>query len=545
MHLWLRVPSTAAASRSSPAAAPRSSPSTTAASSASARSKRLGNFVQLQDTYGNTYTYARLAKVAKSYPAPRQRTTTAKQVAKELKLPAKDAAPTAPASSTTEKATKREAAAKTNTREARGKTVAKPAPQAPSPPSSACSPTRSAPTPGAPAASSRSSSAPARSTARSSFKNYFSKVFGLDRKDVRIKRLRPGSRVVAGTILGRIGKTSSTQAPHVLFEIRPAGRGAPRIDPKPILDGWKLLESTAIYRAAGKNPFFGPDAKQPTIGQILLMSKEALVQHVLANPRIELYSCGRDDIRTGQVDRRVLATLEFLAASGMRPTVTSLRCGHGLMTASGNVSQHSSGNAVDIARINGIPILGNQGAGSITELAVRRLLTLQGTMKPDQIITLMEFDGADNTLAMADHNDHIHVGWKPLYGTNSKAVQAGQRRAEAQAVDQADRPARGDRQPDGAPPALQARAEGHRARLRGAQRRVRGAAASRRFSFVQWEFAGRLGPEAGRYVIRRYAGDDPRHIVVIGELGPHPAPAAGAAATACRRAGGRARTRSR
>ena len=35
---------------------------------------------------------------------------------------------------------------------------------------------------------------------------------------------------------------------------------------------------------------------------------------------------------------------------------------------------------------------------------------------------------------------------------------------------------------------------------------------------MQWEFAGRLGPEAGRYVVRRYAGDDPRHVVVIGEL---------------------------
>ena len=39
---------------------------------------------------------------------------------------------------------------------------------------------------------------------------------------------------------------------------------------------------------------------------------------------------------------------------------------------------------------------------------------------------------------------------------------------------------------------------------------------------MQWEFAGRLGPEAGRYVIRRYAGDDPRQIVVIGELGAVP-----------------------
>jgi D-alanyl-D-alanine dipeptidase len=91
------------------------------------------------------------------------------------------------------------------------------------------------------------------------------------------------------------------------------------------------------------------------------------------------------------------------------------------MTASGNVSQHSSGNAVDIAMVNGIPIVGHQGKGSITDLTIQRLLTLQGTMKPDQIISLMTFEGADNTLALPDHYDHIHVGWKPLYGTDSKA----------------------------------------------------------------------------------------------------------------------------
>ena len=143
---------------------------------------------------------------------------------------------------------------------------------------------------------------------------------------------------------------------------------------------------------------------------------------MLANPRIDIYSCGARDIRSGAIDRRVLATLEFLAASGLKPTVTSLKCGHGFFTASGNVSQHSSGNAVDIAMVNGIPIIGHQGKGSITDLTIQRLLTLQGTMKPDQIISLMTFEGADNTLAMADHDDHIHVGWKPLYGTNSKAA---------------------------------------------------------------------------------------------------------------------------
>jgi len=50
---------------------------------------------------------------------------------------------------------------------------------------------------------------------------------------------------------------------------------------------------------------------------------------------------------------------------------------------------------------------------------------------------------------------------------------------------------------------------------------------------VQWEFAGRLGPEAGRYVVRRYAGDDPRHVVVIGDL------------TAPAKRGGRRRRRAR
>ena len=109
------------------------------------------------------------------------------------------------------------------------------------------------------------------------------------------------------------------------------------------------------------------------------MSKESLAERVVNNPRIEVYGCGRRDIETGQIDRRVLATLEFLAASGFKPTVTSLRCGHSLMTASGNVSEHSTGTAVDIAAVNGVPIFGHQGSGSITDITIQRLLTLQGT----------------------------------------------------------------------------------------------------------------------------------------------------------------------
>ncbi len=96
--------------------------------------------------------------------------------------------------------------------------------------------------------------------------------------------LRVGSRVIAGTVLGRVAAAEDGIDSHVNFSIRPAGRGAPRIDPKPILDGWKLLEATAIYRAEGKSPFA---AKLGGAG-VLLLSKEALQRRVLADEQIEL-----------------------------------------------------------------------------------------------------------------------------------------------------------------------------------------------------------------------------------------------------------------
>ncbi len=375
------------------------------------RTDRLGKFIQLRDVYGNTYTYAHLKKLSLAYPVPKEKTVSSSQVKKELHLgaPKKDPAPTAPASA--------------------GRQV-----KSPSAASQAATPAavsvdlhkeRVFANPSRPAAYGAGGeeqllNAGSVIPGYTTFKSYFSGVYGLKRSDVVLKRLKPGSKVIAGTILGRIGRTEQKMAPHMLFEIRPAGRGAPRVDPKPILDGWKLLESTAIYRAAGKNPFWGPDSKNPSIGQILLMSKEALAHRVLTDPSVQIYDCGRRDIKAGTIDRRVLATLEFLSASGLKPTVSALECGHSYLTTSGNVSEHSSGNAVDIAAINGIPILGHQGPGSITDITIRRLLTLQGTMKPHQIISLMTFDGADNTLSLPDHNDHIHVGFQPLYGSNSK-----------------------------------------------------------------------------------------------------------------------------
>ena len=60
-------------------------------------------------------------------------------------------------------------------------------------------------------------------------------------------------------------------------------------------------------------------------------------------------------------------------------------------------------------------------------------------MKPHQIISLMTFDGRDNTLAMGDHADHIHVGFAPHAGGDGSRARSDPR---AEPVDRPHRPAR-------------------------------------------------------------------------------------------------------
>jgi len=218
--------------------------------------------------------------------------------------------------------------------------------------------------------------------------------------------LRVGSKVIAGTVLAKVGGSEGGVDPHMNFSIRPAGRGAPRIDPKPILDGWKLLEATAIYRAKGKNPF----NSQLSGAGVLLLSKDALEKRVLDDEGLSIYPCGRQDIETGQIDRRVLAVLEYLRSKGFTMTITALKCGHSIMTTSGNVSEHSTGDAVDIAVINGIPVTGHQGPGTLVDELIRDVLALQGTMHPHQVISLEDLPG-ETSFALPDHYDHVHIGY--------------------------------------------------------------------------------------------------------------------------------------
>ena len=405
------------------------------------RSAALGRFISLQDAYGNTYTYADLGTVAARYPVPKRHRTTQADVRRELALPENAPAPTQPGLAHDALGARGAPAGSHRSARPAGAAPARPAKRAPAKTgttgtvSTLAAGTAAVAASGAPLAKDapvkqRLFAHPERPRAAATLVVTSQKA-GLGKLDASLegtRRLRLGSRVTAGTVLGRVGRSAPGAAANCASRSGPPA-AAPRASTRSRSSTAGSCSSpTAIYRAAGTNPFFGAGRRRPPIGQILLMGKDALAERVLTDPHIEIYGCGRQDIRAGQVDRRVLATLEFLAASGLKPTVTSLECGHCYLTASGNVSEHSLGQRRGHRRRSTASRSpATRAPGSITDITIQRLLTLQGPMKPHQIISLMTFPGTDNTFAMADHADHIHVGFQPLYGANTTAAQAGRR----------------------------------------------------------------------------------------------------------------------
>ncbi|MCW2926320.1 MAG: peptidoglycan DD-metalloendopeptidase family protein [Thermoleophilia bacterium] len=139
-------------------------------------------------------------------------------------------------------------------------------------------------------------------------------------------------------------------------------------------------------------------------------ARREIEDRILADKDVEIYDGGRSDIAAGLVDPRVLVTIQFVANRFDTVAVSSIISGHGVYTSGGNVSLHSFGQAVDIAALDGEPIVGHQGPGSRTQQAVKELLLLPEAMQSAELISL--WDLGMPSFAAADHDDHIHVGFK-------------------------------------------------------------------------------------------------------------------------------------
>jgi Transglycosylase SLT domain len=218
--------------------------------------------------------------------------------------------------------------------------------------------------------------------------------------------LRAGSVVAEGTVLGRVSDPSGARAGHLRFAIQPAGDTS-TIDPRAILSNWTQLDAALHPRGAKGHP----SLLGATASDAFLLSKGQLEREVLSDPGVGLSACSRHEVASGAIDKRALAALAFLSRSGLKPTVGTLRCG--AYDATGYVSPGHVGDAVAIVAINGIPIAGHQGAGSITDTTIRTLLTLQGNFAPAHIVSLMRYPGASSTRARADHGDYIEIAFTP------------------------------------------------------------------------------------------------------------------------------------
>jgi membrane-bound lytic murein transglycosylase B len=228
---------------------------------------------------------------------------------------------------------------------------------------------------------------------------------GLPGQSAAALNVPPGSQAV-----GSLGAAGAARTVRLRFAIRPAGDST-TVDAQPILRNWRQLD-VALHPKGSKGTL---DLLDATAAQVFLMSQSELERTVLSDSGIDLGGCGRQDVASGAVDGRVLAVLEFLSRSGLRPTVSAMRCSEGRLAAASSVdAAHRQGTAVDISAINGIAIAGHQGAGSITDLTIRTLLTLQGRFQPRQILSLMKYPDARNTLADATQWNHIHVDFRPL-----------------------------------------------------------------------------------------------------------------------------------
>jgi hypothetical protein len=232
-------------------------------------------------------------------------------------------------------------------------------------------------------------------------------------------RLRVGAVVSQGTILGHLASTPGSQLAELRFAIRPAN-DLETIDPRPVIESWRDLNAALHPRGAKDEA----GLLGATAADVFLLSKDELTRTVLADPGIGLEGCARQDIESGAVDKRVLAALAFLSRSGLEPTVGEVSCGLQDSARDAADALRPAPATIEILNINGVAIAGHQGPGSVTDVTIRTLLTLQGKFAPSRIISLMDYPGAPSTQASREGADSIELEFAPTSPSVPLSVEA-------------------------------------------------------------------------------------------------------------------------
>ncbi|HET7418179.1 MAG TPA: lytic murein transglycosylase [Solirubrobacterales bacterium] len=115
------------------------------------------------------------------------------------------------------------------------------------------------------------------------------------------------------------------------------------------------------------------------------------------------------DIQAGLLDQRITGLLALMTQEH-QITITALRSDHSQMTASGNVSNHFYGRAMDIASVDGVSCTDTSPTAPCAELGYQ-LAQLQDPLHPTELIYCFDLDGPGPAFSLPDHCDHIHAGF--------------------------------------------------------------------------------------------------------------------------------------
>jgi soluble lytic murein transglycosylase-like protein len=361
-------------------------------------SRKLGKYVVLRDVYGDVFTYAGLGSIAPTY-------TLAKEASAPVHSPVveaastRDPAPSQPASAGTQAPV----------------TLQVKTPQAPKPSSAGQISVETGAQEATPAGMDRVRlfAHPGNPDARAAAVASAARKARQNSAGQRVA-LRAGSVVASGTVLGRVDVPLGARDGHLRFAIRPAG-DPDTVSPGPVLANWAQLQK-ALHPQGAKatNALLGA-----TAGDVFLLSKAQLERTVLSDPGITIDACGRHEIAAGAVNKRVLAVLAFLSRSGLKPTVSALRCSEPQYTSSGAPAPAYTSDEVDISAINGIAIAGHQGPETITDLTIRTLLTLPDGFVPHAIDSLMRYPDSPSTHATPAYSNRIHLEFSPPAATTA------------------------------------------------------------------------------------------------------------------------------
>jgi hypothetical protein len=129
------------------------------------------------------------------------------------------------------------------------------------------------------------------------------------------RELRRGTRLPAGATFAKVGSGG-----YISFSVKPSG--SDWIDAAKMLSVWKRGGVGKIFRVAAKHPL----AADASPARVLLMSSGDLKRRLLADRRLKLAACERRAVAAGRLDRRTMASLEYLTSEGFSLIVGGSAC---------------------------------------------------------------------------------------------------------------------------------------------------------------------------------------------------------------------------